>query len=360
MKTIDEAGDLKGKKILVRTDFDVPVGDDGIIQEEFRIVRQQETIRYLLSRGARVLLAAHISAVPSFAPLMNQLQRLLGAQIKFCRDFDESKAYWNDDGTLAMLDNLRLSPGEQDNNEAFAGQLVAGADLYVNNAFAVCHREHASVVSAPLMLPAYAGLLVREETEKLSRVITAPAKGKVVYMGGAKASTKVPVIRHIIDKAEHVAVGGVLANDIFKELGRDIGSSRVDDDAHELLMGLDLNDPRLVLPTDTVADGGQVMDCGPASAKAFAALADGASLIVWNGPFGKFEDKRFMPGTEAIARAIAASTAFTVIGGGDTISAVNSLGLLDKFGFVSTGGGAMLAFLSGEELPGLRALEYTP
>lgn len=358
MRYIDEAGELTGKKVVVRTDFDVPVGDDGIIGEEFRIARQRETIQYLLSHGARVLLVAHISAVPSFEPLLNQLQRLLGAQLTFCRDFDEVRAYWNDGGTLALLENVRTNPGEKDNNAAFAGQIVAGADLYINNAFAVCHREHASVVSAPLMVSSFAGLLLREETERLSHVMSAPAAGKVVFMGGAKASTKVPVIRRMMTHAEHVAVGGILANDVFKELGRDIGESRVDADAHELLRGLDLTDARLVLPTDSVLDGTQIMDMGPESAQAFAQLATQAKLIVWNGPVGKFEDSRFMPGTEAIARAIAESEAISVIGGGDTIAAVHRLGLLDRFDFVSTGGGAMLAFLAGEQLPGLKALGY--
>lgn len=358
MKYIDEAGPLAGKKVVLRTDFDVPVGSDGIIGEVFRIERQRAMVQYLLAQGARVLMVAHISAVPSFEPLINQLQRVLGAQIKFCRDFDQVSEYWADDGTLALLENVRSNAGEKDNNAAFAGQLVAGCDMYVNNAFAVCHREHASVASAPLMVPAYAGLLLREETQQLSRALTAPAEGKIVYMGGAKASTKVPVIRSMIGQAERVAVGGVLANDIFKELGMDIGASRVDEDAHELLIGLDLKDPRLVLPTDSLKDGTQIMDMGPQSAQAFAALAANAKLIVWNGPVGKFEDARFMPGTEAIARAIAASPAVSIIGGGDTIAAVNQLGLLSEYDFVSTGGGAMLAFLAGEQLPGLKALEY--
>jgi 3-phosphoglycerate kinase len=359
MNYIDSISDLTGKKVVLRTDFDVPVGDNNIIGEEFRITRQRATVQYLLSHGARVLLVAHISAVPSFEPLKPQLQRLLGAQMTFCRDFDQARDFWNDEGSLALLENVRTNPGEKDNDAAFAGQLVAGADLYVNNAFAVCHREHASVASAPLMVPSYAGILLREETEQLSRVLAAPAQGKVVFMGGAKASTKVPVVRRMIVNAEHVAVGGVLANDIFKELGYDIGDSRVDDDAHELLTGLDLHDPRLVLPTDSVKDGTQIMDMGPESAKAFAALAAGAKLIVWNGPVGKFEDARFMPGTEAIAHAIAESPATSVIGGGDTIAAVNQLGLLDHYDFVSTGGGAMLAFLAGEQLPGLKALGYS-
>jgi phosphoglycerate kinase len=358
MKTIDHAGDLKGKKVLMRTDFDVPVGPDGNIAEKHRVERQKATIEYLLSRGARVLMIAHISAVPSFGPLMNQLQQLLGLQIRFCRDMAEAQAYWDDDGTLALLENLRSNPGEEANDHAFAQELIAGADVYVNNAFAVCHRAHASVATVPTLLPAYAGLLVQEEVDALGKFIDAPAQGKVVYIGGAKASTKAPVVRNIIGKAQYVAVGGVLANDIYKELGRSIGSSRADENSGELLAGLDLHDSRLIVPTDEVIDDGQIVDIGPGTAVAFAKLAHGASTIVWNGPMGKFEDARFMPGTAAIANAIADSGARSIVGGGDTISAVDSLGLLEKFTFVSTGGGAMLAFLAGQPLPGLEALGY--
>ena len=359
MKTIDELKDLDGKKVFLRTDLDVPVGDDGVIQEEFRIARQRATVQYLLQRGARVIMAAHISAVPSLGPLLPQLQRIFGAQMLFCRNFDEKQDFLNKGGSLALLENVRSNPGEEDNNEAFAGQLVAGCDVYVNNGFAVCHREHASVATAPLMLPSYAGLLVAEEVARLSEAVRSPAAGKVVYIGGAKASTKVPVIRHLIDKAQAVAVGGVVANDILKEKGADVGPSRVDDDAHELLGGLDLTDPRLNVPTDHVRMEGQILDIGPETSAAFSALAADASFIIWNGPMGKFEEERFASGTRAVAAAIAASKALSVIGGGDTIAAVNAFGIpLEKFGFVSTGGGAMLAFLGGEQLPGLKALGY--
>lgn len=345
MHTLDQAGDLKGKKVLMRADFDVPLlraysaeaasaakagqgfgGQAVTIAEPFRIVRQKATLDYLVSRGAQVVLAAHISAVPSFESLKPQLEQLLGVSFG--------------DG-VTLLENTRQNPGEEANDEAFARELVAGCDIYVNNAFAVCHREHASVVAAATLLPAYAGLLIQEETEQLTKVINAPAQGKVVYIGGAKASTKIPVIEHLIERAEHVAVGGVAANEILA------GNTNID-----------TKNTKLHLPTDFVMDDGIARDIGPESTRTFAELAAGASLIVWNGPMGKFEDARFMAGTEAIARAIAASGALSIIGGGDTISAVDSLGLLDTFTFVSTGGGAMLAFLAGTQLPGLKALGY--
>lgn len=359
IRTLAQAGDLADRKVFLRIDVDVPVGEDGIIREEFRIVRQRATLQFLLQRGARVVMAGHISAVPSLEPLLPQLQRILGVQMQFCGDFDARQRFLAGDGSLALLENVRANPGEEDNSEAFAGQLVAGCDLYVNNGFAVCHREHASVATAPLMLPSFAGQLLEEEVRQLGTVLDAPAAGKVVCIGGAKASTKVPVVRHLIGNAEHVVVGGVVANDILKERGTDIGPSRVDEDAHELIAGLDLNDPRLHVPTDHVREDGQILDIGPETAAAFAELVRKSRLVIWNGPMGKFEDDRFFAGTRAVAEAVAAAGDHAVIGGGDTIAAVAKAGIpLEKFGFVSTGGGAMLAFLAGQQLPGLKALGY--
>ncbi len=358
MNIIDSVQELQGKKVLVRVDFDVPVGADNMIQEEYRIERQRATIQYLLDRGARVLMIAHISAVQSFEPILNQIQKILQVPVEFCRSAEDIERFWAEGGSIALLENLRSNPGEEDNSESFARSLAVGCDLFVYNAFAVCHREHASVATVPLMVPSYGGLLMREETEQLQRVVDAPASGKVVYMGGAKASTKVPVVKHMLTRAERVVIGGVLANDIMQELGQDIGNSQVDEDAHELLEGLDIHDARIMLPIDAVVAEGQNLDIGIETSKIFADAARGASLIVWNGPMGRFEDSRFMAGTKAVARAIAESGAMTVIGGGDTISAVHSLGLLQKFSFISTGGGAMLAFLAGMQLPGLKALGY--
>lgn len=359
MRNIDTVTDLHGKRVFLRTDFDVALGPDGIITEKYRIVRQQPTLHFLQSHGARIIMAAHIGSAPSFRPLLPQLERHLGSQIRFCRDFDEVAAFWDGPGNLGLLENLRANPGEADNADAFAGQLIDGCDLYVNNAFAVCHREHASVATAPLMLPSYAGLLVREETEHLGAIADAPADGKVIFMSGAKAATKVPVIRALLDRASAIALGGIIANDLLRERGVDIGSSRVDEDARALLEGMDVNDARLVLPTDFTTVDGQHLDIGPMTAAAYAALARRASHIIWNGPMGKFEDERFLAGTRTLAEAIAGSSAQKVVGGGDTVAAITKCGLdLGRFGFVSTGGGAMLAFLAGQRLPGLKSLGF--
>ncbi len=335
MRTIEQAGDLKGKKVFLRIDLDVPVSKDGIIEEEFRVVRQRENLQWLLDQDAQVVMAGHISAVPSVEPLAQQLQRLLGVQFQFCRDFDEAQQFLAGTGSLALLENLRTNPGEQENREAFAKQLVVGCDLYVNNAFAVCHREHASVATAPMIVPSYAGLLVTEECKQLRAVIDAPAAGKVVFMGGAKVETKMPVITHMLEKAEVIAVGGKLANEL--------GASP---------------DAKVLVPSDFVTADGAALDIGPQTSERYAELARDAKLIIWNGPMGKFEDERYFAGTRVLAQAIAAASAQKIIGGGDTVSAVDKLGLLDKMGFVSTGGGAMLAFLAGQQLPGLKALGY--
>jgi phosphoglycerate kinase len=331
LRTLDFAGDLADKKVFLRIDVDVPLGPDGVIGEEYRIVRQRETVQHLLSRGARVVMGGHSSAAPSLEPLVPQLQRILGAQVQFCSDFDAVASL---KGSLALLENLRSNPGEEDNNEAFAGSLVSGCDLMVSNAFAVCHREHASVATAPLMVPSYAGLLVAEEVARLGELMDAPAAGKVVFIGGAKVSTKMPVITNLLDKAETIAVGGKLANEM--------GAS---------------TDARVCVPEDFIESDGVVLDIGPKSAAAFAQLARSAKRVVWNGPMGKFEDDRFEAGTRVLAEALAENGKAVVVGGGDTVAALGKFGIpLETFGFVSTGGGAMLAFLAGEQLPGLKVL----
>ncbi len=363
MKTIAELTDLKNKKVLMRADFDVSLlrssgASEGqaVIAETFRIRRQKETVDYLLAAGARVVMVAHISAVKSFTGIVGEIGTVLGRDVELLYDLSEIADGWAD-SNLALLDNVRRWPGEEANDPEFAKQLAHGADLYVNNAFAVCHREHASVSAIAEELPAYAGFLLAQETTTLTRILDAPTQGKVVIMGGAKAETKVPAIKNLLDKAEHILVGGVIANDIVKARGGDVGSSVVDEHPETLLAGVDLNSPQILVPEDFVVSDGGFFDIGPQATRRFLDAVGQARLIIWNGPLGKFEDMRFAAATDALAQAIVASEAFSVIGGGDTIAAVDRLGLLGRFGFVSTGGGAMLAFLAGQELPGLVALQ---
>lgn len=361
MRTLREAGDLKDKKVLLRVDFDIPVSDKGQIEEAFRIKKQKETLDYLVDHGAKVVMIAHISdesVGQSFSALMPQFHILLGYEINFLKTVPEIGPYLENYAGPALLDNVRQNDGEKKNDPEFAKQLAAGFDIYVNNDFAVCHRDHASVSAVAKLLPSYAGFIIEEEVAHLSGVINSPNEGKVIVIGGAKAESKVPVIDNFIDKADKILVGGVVANDMLKEKGMDIGASIADENSKELLAGLDLNSPVLVLPNDFVISENKILDIGPETEKEYSEILSGASIIIWNGPMGMFEKPDFAHGTKVVAEAMVASKAKKIIGGGDTITAVDGLGLLGKFDFVSTGGGAMLAFLAGEKLPGLEALGY--
>jgi len=352
---------LKGKKVLLRCDFDVPVSADGVIQEVFRIQKQKPMVDYLVKGGAVTVMAAHISDedTGSFNDLIPQLRKILGHEIKYFDALNDLEGLKRlEPGSLGIFHKLRDYKEEIKNDKKFAKKLSEGFDIYINNAFAACHRNHASVSAITEFLPSYAGFLVEDEVRELKKVMDAPRDGKLVIIGGAKAETKVPVIKNFADKAEKVIVGGIVANDILKEKGLDIGDSIADKNTKELLAGMDLNNNRLILPEDFNISDNKFFDIGPKSIAKYRDLIKNAKIIIWNGPLGMFEDPRFNSGTNSMAQAIADSGAFKVIGGGDTITAVNKLGLLDKFDFVSTGGGAMLAFLAGQKLPGLEALGY--
>ncbi|MBI3273546.1 MAG: phosphoglycerate kinase, partial [Candidatus Colwellbacteria bacterium] len=263
MRNLRGITDLKDKKVLLRVDFDVPVSDKGQIEESFRIKKQKEALDYLVNQGAKIVMVAHISdqsVGQSFAALMPQLHMLLGYEVNFLKTVSEIGPYLENyapstssgQAVPALLDNVRQNDGEKKNDPEFAKQLAAGFDLYVNNDFAVCHREHASVSAITGFLPSYAGLLISEEIAQLKKAVDAPKEGKVILIGGAKADTKVPVVKNFIDKAELIPLGGVVANDILKERGMDIGASIADENSKELLAGLDLNSPVLLLPKDFV------------------------------------------------------------------------------------------------------------
>lgn len=366
MKTIKDIPSLKDKKILLRADFDVPVGKDNKIIEPFRILKQKALIDDLINKGAKVVMVAHISATDSFAELMPQLHILLGHEIGFIKKVEDIAGYFENYQGVGLLENIRQFNGETENNETFAKSLSDGFDLYINNAFAVCHRNHASVSAITKFLPSYAGPLVEEETGRLSKAVEAPKEGKILIIGGAKAQTKVPVIKNFLNKAEKILLGGVVANDFLKARGVDVGNSIVDDNYQELLAGLDLNNPSLFAPKDFNIFENKILDIGPETVKEYSEIIKNSKMIIWNGPMGMFEDERFAAGTKIVAEAIADSTAFKIAGGGDTIAALNKFGLTGKFdasagpgaGFISTGGGAMLKFLAGNRLPGLEALGY--
>jgi|SRR3989344_4582294 len=361
MRTLREITDLKDKKVLLRVDFDIPVSDGGQIEEAFRIKKQKETLDYLVNQGAKVVMVAHVSdesVGQSFTALLPQLHLLLGYEVNFLKTLPEVGSYMEHYAGPALLDNIRQNAGEKENDPEFAKKLAAGFDIYVNNDFAVCHRNHASVSAITKVLPSYAGFLIEEEVAKLQGVIDAPKNGKVLIMGGAKASTKIPVIKNFLSKADKILVGGVIANDILKAKGQDVGDSVVDENASELLAGLDLNNSQLAMPKDYNISQNNILDIGPEAIKEFSEIIKNSKIIIWNGPMGMFEDDKFADGTNKIAQAITESSAAKIVGGGDTVSAIDKIGLMDKFDFVSTGGGAMLSFLAGEKLPGLEALSY--
>lgn len=359
---------LNKKKVLLRCDFDVPLTQLSTINyqqpthrivEDFRIKKQKLVIDFLLKQSA-VVMVAHIKAIKTFKNIIPELENLLGHKFDFIESLGElgPKVHNLEKGRLYLFDNIRNWAGEEKNDESFAKILSNGFDLYINNAFAVCHRNHASVSAITKFLPSYSGFLLEEETIQLDKMLNIPKDGKIFIIGGAKTRTKVPVIKNFIDKTERVLVGGVVANDILKEMGVDIGLSVADRDTAGLLEGLDIRDKRLVIPFDFNIYEKKIYDIGPKTVKEYVNMVKNAKVIIWNGPMGLFEDKRFSAGTDAITKAVAKSKAFKTIGGGDTIAAVNRLGLLDKFDFVSTGGGAMLEFLAGNKLPGLEALGY--
>ncbi|MBX4190079.1 phosphoglycerate kinase [Candidatus Parcubacteria bacterium] len=356
MKTIREVSNLKDKKVLLRVDFNVPVSAKGEIEEPFRIEKQKETLNWLLGQGAKVILVSHITSVETFANLIPQLHMLLGKEINFIKSVSEIAIYLDHYAGPALLENIRQNEGEEKNDSEFAKQLATGFDIYINNAFAVCHRNHASLVAITGILPSYAGFLVEQEVAALSDVLKSPKEGKLIIIGGAKTSTKVPVIKNFLDKSDAILLGGVVANDVLKEKGQDMGSSVVDENSKELLSGIDLNDPRLIAPKDFVVFDNKILDIGEQTMKDYLDLIAKAKMIIWNGPMGLFENPVFAKGTNEVAQAISSSSSRSIIGGGDTISALDKAGLLNKFGFISTGGGAMLEFLAGNKLPGLEAL----
>ncbi|MBI4160375.1 MAG: phosphoglycerate kinase [Candidatus Yanofskybacteria bacterium] len=365
---------LADKKILVRVNLDVPVVD-GKIAENFRIKSHKEIIDFLLGCGAKIMLISHLGhevSKASFLPVVEQIGEILNQTLTLVPHSEiESADLLFQKCPALILDNLRQDPREVENDAAFAQKLTKGFDLYANDAFAVVHREHSSVVAVAKHLPSYAGPLIKKEIDNLERVMGAPAEGKIIALGGAKIPTKMPVIKNFIDKAEKILVGGALANDFFRARGINIGASLTDN-----VVFPDARSENIILPRDfitgdrdgnpdsvklykkvsSVGAGEAILDIGPETAEEWAEIIRRSRMVIWNGPMGYCEVKNFEEGTEVIAGAVAKAE-YSVIGGGDTIAAADRFGLLDKYSFVSTGGGAMLEFLAGKELPGLKALE---
>ncbi len=352
-----ELAGLAGKRILVRTDFNVPLDGDTIV-DDFRIRAALPTINWLTERDAVVVTASHLGR-PKGAPTpkysMEPVRRRL-AEIA---------------PGVELLENLRFDPGEEANDEAFVKQLIEGVDGYVNDAFGASHRAHASIVGPPRFLPSAMGRLLQREVEVLLALRESPKRPFVAVLGGAKVSDKLGVIEALLDTVDSLVIGGAMCFTFFAAQGRSIGDSLFEPDQVETCKRLLTTAKDLHLPTDIIGldaagnvatwgarvpDGGKGLDIGPGSAAAFADVVTEARTVFWNGPMGMFEDERFAAGTRAVAEAVAATKAFTVVGGGDSAAALAEFGLDDDVDHVSTGGGASLELLELGDLPGLAAL----
>ena len=330
MKSILEAGDLKGKKVLVRVDWNVLI-EDGKVVDDFRIKKSLSTLEYLKGAGAKVVIATHLEPEDTDTKL---LQTYVPKGMK-------------------LLENLRTNPGEESNSKEFAEKLASKINIYVNEAFSVSHRRHASIVGVPLYLPSCIGLQFALEIKELSKAFY-PKKPFLLILGGAKFDTKLPLLKKFIHIADCIFVGGALANNFFKEQGVDIGRSL----ASEGDFGLKalLNTGKIILPEDTIIKDGKILDAGPRTMENLKSIISASKLVLWNGPLGGYENG-YKVATLALAKIISESSCESIIGGGDTIASIKELDLFDKFSFVSTGGGAMLDFLATGTLPGIEALK---
>jgi phosphoglycerate kinase len=381
-------GGVRGRRVFVRADLNVPI-KQGVIGDDTRIRASLGTLRRLLASGARVVLASHLgrpkggpSAELSLAPVAARASELLGRPIAFCRQTigpeAEAAVARLGDGEVVLLENLRFDPREEKNDPAFAKALAALADDYVNDAFGTAHRAHASTAGIVAFVErAAAGDLLRDEVKHL-RVVREPARPLLCFLGGAKVSDKLAVLEALAPHADVLAIGGAMAYTFLRAQGQPTGASLVEQDrvadAKRVIAAADKAGRKLLLPTDHVVarkleadapsrvvekleDGWMGLDIGPATAKRYAEEAARARTIFWNGPMGVFEMDAFARGTEAVARAVAAASAHSVVGGGDSLAAINKLGLGDRIGHLSTGGGASLEFVQGLVLPGIAALE---
>ena len=382
MRTLRDITVFQNIPILVRAALNVPIAN-GKVANDYRLRRAAPTIRFLAERGARVVLISHIGeqGTETLAPVAEALGNMLPNVSFFGETIGErarGAVRTLMPGHILVLENLRRNKGEQANDRTFARELAALADIFVEDSFDTCHRSHASIVGVPELLPSYAGLLLEEEVREL-RGALAPKSPSLAVIGGAKFSTKEAVLTALLKAYDQVFVGGALANDFFKAAGQEVGKSLVSQ-VGESVVAL-VSNPKLVLPVDSlvapfsmitahagvrvetrIAPVGQVrpeeiiLDHGPGTSALLANLAHKSKTILWNGPLGNYENG-FVDATDAFAQAIASSEAHSIVGGGDTVAAIEDLGLLPRFSFVSTGGGAMLDFLVQGTLPGIKILD---
>lgn len=381
--------DLQGKRVFLRADLNVPL-TDGAVADDTRLQAVLPTVQYCLKVGAIVILASHLGRPKgkpdpkySLAPVARRLEELLGQPVPLAPDcvgaVVEAQVRQLEPGRVLLLENLRFHPEEEANDPAFARALARLADCYVSDAFAAAHRAHASIDAITrYLLPATAGLLMRRELEALGRIVERPERPLVAILGGAKVSDKLVLIQRLLERVDTVLIGGGMAFTFLKALGHGVGRSLLEperiDLARQVLAQANRRGVPIGLPVDTVVaespesgEGRPVgvrgipdhlmgLDIGPLTLDRFTQAVKGARTVVWNGPMGVFEKPPFSEGTLGLARALAASTGFTVVGGGDTVAAVNRAGVAEKIGYVSTAGGAFIEFLEGRTLPGVAAL----
>ncbi|MBI4496463.1 MAG: phosphoglycerate kinase [Chloroflexi bacterium] len=383
--------DVGGKRVLVRVDFNVPFDrKTHTILDDTRIRAALPTIEYLIGQGAYTILCSHLGRPDGkvvedlrLGPVALHLAGLLKRDVTYCLEVVgpevEEAIRLRRPGDVVMLENIRFSPGEEDNAPAFAKQLADLAEVYVNDAFGTAHRAHASTEGVARYLPAVAGFLMEKELEFLGRVVASPEHPMAVIIGGAKVSSKIGVLRNLLGKADRFLIGGGMANTFLAAQGKNVGASTVEQDvlatAREFLEQARQQGARVLLPIDAVVadrfapdaatqtvdidavpEGWLVLDIGPKTASLYAQEIIDCATVLWNGPMGVFEMPAFAEGTHAVARAVADVQGTTVVGGGETVAAVAEQGLEDQIDHVSTGGGASLEYLEGQELPGVAAL----
>ena len=388
--TVSDA-DVKGKKVLLRCDFNVPQDKaTGEITSDKRIVAALPTIKYLLEQGAAVIACSHLGKPKgtwkeslTLAPVAKRLSELLSMEVIFAKDIigedAKAKAAALQPGQLMLLENLRFDAREEKNDPEFAKELASMAEIFVSDAFGTVHRAHASTAGVAAFLPAYSGMLVEKELSIMGKALDDPKRPFVAILGGAKVSSKIGVINNLLEKADTIIIGGGMAYTFIKAQGHGVGTSLLEADkvdyAKEMLEKAAARGVQFLLPVDTaihdkfentedfrvvdidkMPEGFMGLDIGPKTIAAFTGAIRGAGTVVWNGPMGVFEFPAFAEGTKAVARALAESGAITIVGGGDSAAAVEQLGFADKMTHISTGGGASLEFLEGKELPGVACL----
>jgi len=387
IRTIKKIKRLKGKKVLLRVDFNVPLTADGRVgkSEDYRIVKTLPTISYLAKRGAKIIIMAHLGRPDGkvveklrLDPIAKRLSQLLKKKIRKSRQIigPETKRLIKQlgDGEILMLENIRFDKREEAADKGFAGQLAALGDLYVNDAFAVNHRDQASVSIIQQFLPSYAGLLLEQEILHLDKVLKNPRHPLVVIIGGAKISTKIKLIRSFLPLADKLILGGALANSVLKVMGVSIGKSKVEESMFGEIKKIKLTENKLIVPVDAliannyqspkgridavgdVKNNEVILDIGPDTVKLYKKIINSAKMVLWNGPMGLIETPYFAKGTREVIKILAKLKAETIVGGGETVEIIRKMKLENSFDFISTGGGAMLEYLEGKKLPGLKKL----